>query len=107
MELSYYAIISMILIGFLGAWAASKLSKELQRSYPSQWEELGKPVPFSPYSIKHDFRWIGFIVFWRFNKLGSRKISALGNVVFICGVLNLAIVISWFFIPHGVVPLTG
>src|SRR6266853_1842372 len=107
MPLSSYAIISMILFAVVGFWGASNLNSELRKSYPSQWQDLGSPIPFSVNSARQELRWIGFIVLRKYCRLGDRRISKFGNVVFFCGLANLAILISWAFIPHGLAPMSG
>lgn len=102
---SLYAIILVTLIGMIAFWGAHNLNAELRRSYPSEWENLGRPTSFSRNSMGQELRWIGFIVFRKYRKFRDPRLSMFGNVVFFCGLVNFAILILFAFIPHRVWPI--
>jgi hypothetical protein len=102
--MSSYAILLMILVGLVGIWGTLKLNSELKTFHPSEWQHLGCPTLFSSNSMYDEFRWIRFILFRKYARLGNRRISMLGDVILCCGLVNAAIVIAWAFMPHGLAP---
>jgi len=107
MPISSYAIISMILVGVVGFWGKSQFDTELKKSHPAVWSDLGSQSTFSVNTIRHEFKWIGFVVLRSYNKLANRRLSIFGNLVLICGLVNVMILIAWAFIPHGPAPTLG
>jgi hypothetical protein len=105
MTTATYALAVMILAGLLGFWGLINLKKELKASHPSEWEKLASPPAFSVASIRHEFRWIEFILLRRYTRLGSPRVILFGNVVLACSLVSVAILIAWAFIPHGPAPL--
>ena|SRR5208337_3348254 len=105
--ISSCAILLMVLVGLIGFWGARNFNRELRKSHPVQWEYLGRPTSNSVRSFQQEVRWIGFVVLRRYSKLGDRRLSAFGNLVLICGLINVTILVSWAFIPHGPAPVLG
>src|SRR5712664_3036235 len=101
---SLYAVILMTLIGMIGSWGAYNLNAELKKSYPSEWERLGAPTPFSINSIGQELRWIGFVVLRKYKKFRDPRLSMFGDFVFFCGLVNIVILISFAFVPHRLGP---
>jgi hypothetical protein len=95
----------MTLAGMVGFWGVVNLEKELKESDPVEWERLTHPFEFSGRSLRHELRWIEFILLRRYARLENRRIVIFGNLVLACCLVSVAILIAWAFIPHGLGPL--
>jgi hypothetical protein len=98
---SIYGVVLMTMMGAIGFWGASRLNAELRRSYPSEWEYLGRPTPLSGKSIGQELRWIGFVVLRRYRKFRDPRLSRFGDLVFLCGLTNVSVLIAFPLIPHS------
>ena len=97
---SLYVIILITLITMVGIWATFNLNTELKKSYPTEWERLGRPTLFSQTTIRQELRLIGFIALRKYRKLEDRRLSRFGDLVFACTLVNLALCVLWGFLPH-------
>ncbi len=102
---SLYVIILMTLIAMIGFWGAYNLNAELRKSYPSVWERLGRPTPFSIKSAGQELRWIGFIVLRKYIKFRNPRLSMFGDLIVFCGLLEFVLSVAFAFVPHRTGPV--
>jgi hypothetical protein len=95
-----YVVILITLITMVGIWATFNLNAELKKSYPSEWEQLGKPTLLSKKSIRQELRLIGFIALRKYRKLEDPRLSRFGDLIFVCASINFVLCVLWSFLPH-------
>ena len=100
-EMAGYALGLMTLVALVGVYCDIQLYREIEKSHPSQWKEMGNPKLFAARSFRRELQWIVFIILRRYRNFGNPRVSLMGDLVFICGIINLAILVSWAFIPDS------
>jgi hypothetical protein len=97
---SLYVVTLITLITMVGIWATFNLNAELKKSYPSEWEQLGRPTLFSKKSIRQELRLIGFIAFRKYRKFQDPRLTRFGDLIFLCASVNFVLCVLWSLLPH-------
>jgi hypothetical protein len=97
---SLYLIILITLITIVILWATFNLNAELMKSYPAEWEQLGRPTLLSQKTIRQELRLMSFIALRKYRKFQDPRLSRFGDLVFVCTCANIALCILWGFLPH-------
>jgi hypothetical protein len=102
-----WIVVAMVVVAMIGFWGATRFNRELEKSSPVTWRELGSPKMFMARSFWAQLHWMGFIVAMRYRELNNPRLAFYGDWVLVCGVINIALLISWGLVPHGNAPTIG
>ncbi|WP_218037659.1 hypothetical protein [Reyranella soli] len=94
-------LLAMIVIGLAWNWAAAKFNAELKRSHPVQWHDLGEPASLTQGSVRRELQWALFLLSRKYRHLDNKRLSALGDAMFFCTVINFALLIFFVFVSRG------
>jgi hypothetical protein len=97
---SLYVVGLITLVTLVGIWATVSFDAELKKSYPSEWEQLGRPSMFSKKSIRQEIRLIGFVALRKYRKFQDPHLSRFGDLIFLCTLVNLLLCVIWSLLPH-------
>jgi hypothetical protein len=91
----------MTLFGLVGAYGFHRLTQGLKQRHHFIWMGLGTPSVFSAKSIALECRVAQFILLRRYKSLDDPDVDEFGNIVFFCGLINIAILICLLVFVGG------
>lgn len=94
-------LLAMMVVGLAWTWAAARFNAELKRSHPVQWHDLGEPVSLTQGSIRRELQWAVFLLSRKYRHLNNKRLSALGDAMFFCTVVNFALFAFFFVASRG------
>jgi hypothetical protein len=85
---SAYAIAAMFATGAVCTYAGHLMTKEIKNNYPSLYNDIGRPAPFSWRSGSEQWRFLTFMFRLKYRSLGN-KIKILGDIVHLTSFIGL------------------
>jgi hypothetical protein len=89
-------LIALSALQFLaGLWGIRSLSRELKKADHSRWNEMCDPLKYFAFSIPKELRWNRFILLRQYRKVGSKRVSLLGDLLFTLQFTAIGLVVAW------------